>query len=122
MISSSVPITMSPAEAEVCADASDVMLAAVGRADATWTAAGVRAGRWWNALLAERVRERARRRYRKVMDTAARRYADAVGDLPARVRAEIVRAERDLRQRQSDRAEELRRRSEARRRVLGGGE
>ena len=49
-ISRGVSITASPAEAGAYADAADVMLTVVGRTDAAWTTAGVRAGRWWNAF------------------------------------------------------------------------
>ncbi|MEV2237360.1 hypothetical protein [Micromonospora sp. NPDC049891] len=98
-ISLSVPITASSAEAETWADATEAMLTVVGRTDAEWAAAEVRARRWWNALFAGQVRKRARRRYRYTMDTAARQYAEAVGDLSTRVRAEVVQAKQAARER-----------------------
>lgn len=117
-LSASVSMTMSPEEAGACADAVDSVLAVVGSTDAEWAAAEVRAGRWWNAPLAERMRERARGRYRKAMDTAVQQYAEAVGDVPARVRAEVVRAERAAQERQREIEAEATRQRAARQQVI----
>ncbi|GAA3384759.1 hypothetical protein [Cryptosporangium minutisporangium] len=112
-VSQSVRIDADEQAARAWIAAADDLLDAVDAADAALARSEARARR--TPLLADRLRERARRRYRQAVATAAETYREAVGELPDRVRIAVAVAVAAAYQRQLE-IERERARKDAKRR------